>query len=98
MSQDPPIQHEESESRGRFFARLHDGEAELTYSRAGESQVIADHTYVPEALRGRGLAQKLVEALVADARARGYRIRALCPYVASLFARKAREWDDVIQR
>ena len=40
--------------------------AELTWKARGVAR-IATHTFVPGALRGRGIAQQLVEAMVADA-------------------------------
>ena len=56
---------------------------------------IADHTLVPSELGGRGIAGKLVEALVADARAEGFRIKPACSYVAAAFA-KHPEWADLL--
>lgn len=59
----------------------------------GEIKVV-DHTFVPPEARGQGLALKLVEAIVADARLNGFRIAPLCPYVVSAFGRHP-EWEDV---
>ncbi|MEO6041649.1 MAG: GNAT family N-acetyltransferase [Croceibacterium sp.] len=67
--------------------------AELTWVARGQTR-IADHTYVPHEARGQGVAQKLVEALVADARAQGFRIEPQCSYVAAQFRRHP-EWADV---
>lgn len=55
---------------------------------------VADHTLVPPAIGNRGVAAKLVEALVADARSEGFRIRPLCSYVVVAFKRHP-EWADV---
>ncbi len=68
--------------------------AELTWRARGEARV-ANHTYVPPELRGRGIAQQLVEALVADARAEGFRIVPQCSYVDALFRRHP-EWADLL--
>ena len=90
---DPDIRREEGESKGRYIL-LQDGHmAELTYSRLGSTQVIADHTEVPEALSGTGAGLKLVERLVADARAEGFRIVPLCPFVNAM-RRKHPDWAD----
>lgn len=76
------IQHESSETKGRFFMDLGDGsEAELTYSIAGQTRWIADHTGVPEQHGGKGLAGELVRALIAGARKADVKIIPLCPYV-----------------
>ena len=68
--------------------------AELTYSVASPALVIADHTGVPEALRGTGTGLKLVERLVADARTEGFKIMPLCPFVNRARS-KHPEWTDV---
>jgi predicted GNAT family acetyltransferase len=69
--------------------------AELTW-RAWGSARIANHTFVPPEMRGRGIAQALVEALVADARALGFKIVPQCSYVEVLFRRHP-EWADVLE-
>ena len=79
---DNGVRHESGETRGRFVIDLGDGsEAELTYSRAGTSRWIADHTGVPRAHEGQGIGSRLVRALIAAAKAEGVKIVPLCPYV-----------------
>jgi predicted GNAT family acetyltransferase len=68
--------------------------AELTWRARGPLR-IANHTFVPPEMRGRGIAQQLVEALVADARADGFTIVPQCSYVEALFRRHP-EWADVL--
>lgn len=68
--------------------------AELTWRAAGEARV-ADHTFTPPAARGQGLAAKLVERMVADAREQGFTIVPQCPYVDALFRRHP-DWADVL--
>jgi uncharacterized protein len=62
----------------------------LTWVARGDVRV-AEHTIVPEEIGGRGVAGKLVEALIADARSRGFRIDPECSYVAAAFG-KHPEW------
>lgn len=90
------IEREESPSKGRYVVRLEGVEAEMTYSRAGESTIIIDHTAVPDALRGRSVGQALVRRAVEDARAEGRTIMPLCPFAKAQIARHA-EWQDVLQ-
>ena len=45
-------------------------EARLTYVKAGAGHIIADHTFVPVPYRGNGIAEAMVERLIADARER----------------------------
>ena len=55
---------------------------------------LAEHTLVPPEIGGRGVAGKLVEALVADARAQGFKIEPQCSYVVAAFKRHP-EWSDL---
>ena len=91
---DPTVRKEITGPKGRFFVETPQGVAELTLSIASPTLVIADHTEVPTALEGRGLARTLLEALIADARAEGYRIVPLCPYVNAQ-RRRHPEWADL---
>lgn len=84
--------------KGRFVARINgsEDEGELTISKVSDTLVIADHTLVPDTLRGKGAASMLVEALITDARQKTYRIVPLCPFVRAQ-SQKHPEWSDVIQ-
>ena len=87
------ITREVNGSRGRCVVR-HDGlEAELTYSISSPTMVIADHTGVPESLRGSGVGLAMVEQLVADARSEGFKIVPLCPFVNAQ-RRRHPDWSD----
>jgi predicted GNAT family acetyltransferase len=55
---------------------------------------VAEHTLVPPELGGRGIAGKLVEALIADAREQGFKVVPECSYVAAAFA-KHPEWAEL---
>ncbi|WP_299323850.1 GNAT family N-acetyltransferase [Parasphingopyxis sp.] len=92
------IQLDDSGSKGRYFMKI-DGvgeEAELTFSRASETLVIVDHTGVPDSLRDRGLGKALAQRVVADARAKGFKIVPLCPFFKAIAQRHA-DWQDVVQ-
>jgi predicted GNAT family acetyltransferase len=90
------ITREMNERRGRYVATIPgtDAEAELTFSREPPDVFVADHTGTPVALRGRGIATKLVERMVADARREGFKIRPLCPFVVTLFSQHP-EWASL---
>jgi predicted GNAT family acetyltransferase len=93
---DIEISKEDGETRGRYVATIDGHEAELTYSKLGDSgNVIADHTGVPEELGGRGIGSALVRHLVEDARNNGFRIMPLCPFVKAQY-RKHPDWADVM--
>ncbi len=92
------IQHEVSGREGRFFVQQDGAEdAELQYSLLDTSTICIFHTGVPEALRGKGLGRKLVNAAVEFARAKHFHIEPECPFAASLFA-NTREYADVLAR
>ncbi|MEO0990920.1 MAG: GNAT family N-acetyltransferase [Pseudomonadota bacterium] len=99
MNADFTITYEESGSKGRYTVTASgiEGEGELTFSRVSDVLIIADHTVVPDSMRGLGAARALVERLIADSREKGQRIVPLCPYVRAQ-AQKHPEWNDVIQR
>lgn len=82
---------------GRYGARIEgvNGEAELTFTHRGPGLISADHTGAPESMRGTGAAGALVDRLIADARAEGFRIIPLCPYVGARY-QKHPEWQDVM--
>ncbi len=55
------IQHIEHGSKGAFIIKDNTERlAEMTYSKAGDSLIIIDHTEVSDALRGKGAGKQLV--------------------------------------
>ena len=81
-------------AHGRYVIRKDGEEAELTYRVTSPTLVAADHTGVPDSFRGTGAGVALVTQLVADARAEGFKIRPLCPFVIAT-RKKHPEWADV---
>ena len=67
----------------------------LTFTWRGEHLLSADHTGTPDELRGMGIALALVERLVADGRAQGFKIIPLCPYIRAKYESHP-EWADVM--
>ena len=95
----PTIRYEDQGSKGRYSATV-DGiaeEAELTISKVSDTLIIADHTAVPDSMRGLGVAKTLAEKLIADARDKGQRIVPLCPFVRSYAMKNKEAVADVIQ-
>jgi len=78
----------------RFELQVDDHLAYLSYSPGGE-RVVMDHTYVPEALRGRGLAGALARAALEEARRLGWKIVPQCSFVAMFIARHP-EFADLV--
>ncbi len=91
---DVSITKENRDARhGRYVARIKgiDAEGEITFTRRGEGVISADHTGVPEAMGGRGVARRLLDFMLDDARTNGFRIVPICPYVQAQYA-KHPEW------
>ena len=82
------IQHEETETKGSFYIE-DDNErvAELTYSKAGSSKIILDHTEVSDKFRGESLGKKLVYHSVDFARKHDLKILPLCPFARAVFSK-----------
>jgi len=89
------IEREDGPTKGRYVIRIDGHEAEMTYTKIGDSKIIIDHTGVPDALRGRSLGPALVQRGVEDARAEGKKIMPLCPFAKAQIARH-KEWQDVL--
>jgi predicted GNAT family acetyltransferase len=73
------IQHEIEQQR--FVLKMDGGEALLQYRLLPGNGIDFSHTFVPPALRGRGIAEKLVRKGLSWAREQGYEIQASCWYV-----------------
>jgi uncharacterized protein len=93
------ITRTDTDTKARYVATADgvEGEGELTLSKVSTTLVIADHTAVPDTMRGLGIAGALVNRLITDARAAGQRIVPLCPFVRAQAQRHKADWADVIQ-
>ena len=69
-----------------FFMYDENGEmqAELTYKKE-DKKLFFDHTFVSNALRGQGVADKLLNAGVKYAEENNYKIVPICSYVVKKF-------------
>lgn len=75
-----------NEAEQRYEAEI-DGEmAFIRYERTANG-IIFIHTEVPEALEGHGIAAKMAQTALDDARAQHLAVIPLCPYVASYIRR-----------
>ena len=89
------ITKHETGSSGEYHAHVAGSEeiGRLTWTERGGVRY-AEHTLVPPAIGGRGVAGRLVEAMVADARENGFKVGPVCSYVVAAFRRHP-EWSDV---
>ncbi|MGJ8667525.1 MAG: GNAT family N-acetyltransferase [Patiriisocius sp.] len=87
------IEREDNGKKGRFVIYENDEFAgEMTYTWAGESKFIIDHTGVEEKFGGKGFGNKLLMQSVEYARKKDIKIIPLCP-----FAKKVFDKDDSIK-
>lgn len=93
----PEIRLEDAGTKGRYVMQTGGATAQMTFTRVGNTQIIIDHTEVPDAFRGQGAGLRLVTRAVEDARAAGKKIIPLCPFAAAQFRRHP-EWGDVLKR
>ena len=73
--------------RQRFIVQTGEEESLLEYRLLQDNGIDFTRTFVPEALRGQGIAEKLVRAGLVWAREQGYEIQASCWYVARFLKR-----------
>jgi uncharacterized protein len=99
MSEPIEIRHVDQGDQGAFVIER-DGKriAEQVYERLGASHINIVHTHVDAELRGQGIARKLLDAVVAWARATGTRVSASCPYAKKEFERDASIRDVMGER
>lgn len=83
------FQHLDDGQQGEFFAVNEDVQriAEISYVWRSEHQIVANHTWVDDSLRGQGIARQLLDVLVAFAREKNLKIIATCSYVDVMFKR-----------
>jgi predicted GNAT family acetyltransferase len=65
------------------YELLTEGHLSIADYHRQENKLIITHVEVPEALRGQGVAAKLMAGVVADAKAKNLAIVPVCPYAVS---------------
>lgn len=90
------IFQENDEKRGTFKAMENGTEAgSMTYTWAGPTKFIIDHTDVNPEFKGKGVGKQMLMKAVAYARANNLKIMPLCPFAKSVFDKDA-EIGDVL--
>jgi predicted GNAT family acetyltransferase len=82
---DIAVSHNESEQR---FEALVEGQLALCEYQLEGDRMVFTHTFVPSPLRGRGVAQKLVEVALQHARSTNRRVVPACSYVEAFISRR----------
>jgi len=71
--------------------------AEMSFVTAGKKNIVVDHTYVSEELRGQGVGKLLLKELVDWARKENKMIIPLCTYVKAQME-KNKEYHDMFKK
>ncbi|KAB0571715.1 N-acetyltransferase [Brucella pituitosa] len=96
MSENIQIRKSDNTDSGRYFVVINGDEAEMTYTKLGPALISIDHTFVPDSMRGKGVAQALALNAVEDARKTGWKIVPRCSFMQAQVKRHS-DWSDVIE-
>jgi predicted GNAT family acetyltransferase len=80
------LQVQNDEKERKFYALVEGQEAAISYARSGDAYNLL-HTFVPEKLRGHGVADQLVQGTLDQIRAQGAKFIPTCPFVQAFLKR-----------
>lgn len=73
---------QDNTARSRYETVV-DGHTAFAEYKLAPGVIEFTHTVVPDALGGRGLGSKIAAFVLADAKARGLKVKATCPFIAA---------------
>jgi predicted GNAT family acetyltransferase len=74
------------ETQKKFYAVVNGHEAHIQYAHSGDVYNLM-HTFVPEELRGHGVAEELVRTTLDQIKAQGAKFLPTCPFVQAFLKR-----------
>lgn len=92
MPESVSVQHNADVHR---YEAVVDGHRSICEYELVDGKMIFTHTLVPPELRGRGIAEQLVRAALADARNAGRKVVPACSYVTK-FIERHKEYQDLL--
>ena len=93
MAEQSEVRHDQAGSR--FVIALAGQEAVLEYRLSGRV-IDLHHTFVPESLRGRGLAEQLCKAAFEYAKANRLSVVPSCSYVSGAYLKRHQEYAPLV--
>ena len=94
MSGEATVEHERTKSR--FVIRVAGQEAFLGYRQEGTTLDL-QHTFVPDAFRGRGLAERLCQAAFEYAKVNHLAVIPSCSYVSGAYLKRHPEYAPLVR-
>jgi len=88
------IRVEDVPERSQYELTVDGNPAGLVTYRLRPGVIVLVHTEVDDAYEGHGLGGRLARAVLDDARARGLRVRIVCPFIAE-FVEQHPEYADL---
>jgi predicted GNAT family acetyltransferase len=86
-----------NEAKARYEVETDGALTYVEYVRNGDTLAIV-HTYTPPALRGRGIAGRLVRDMLVDIRNQGLKVDPQCSFIIDYFERHPEERDLIAKR
>jgi len=84
-----------NEAEGRFEMNV-EGYIAAAYYELSDGVITFTHTEVPKELGGRGIGSQLAKAVLEQARAKGLKVVAQCPFVSGYIG-KHPEYSDLLK-
>jgi len=82
-------------TRKCFIAVMNGMESKITYRERPDGTLEYDHTFVPNVLRGQGIAAEITCFALDWARENRKKIHATCPYIVA-FLEERRDYEDIL--
>jgi hypothetical protein len=93
-----PVELARNEDRRQFTATVDGTVAALAEYMQTPELVVFTHTETDPAFEGQGVASALVRWALDDARARGYAVLPVCPFVSGWVSRHMEEYGDLLYK
>lgn len=86
------LQVQQDENARKFYAQVDGHEAVVEYVKTGDAYNLL-HTYVPEELRGQGVADQLVQGTLEEIHRQGAHFLPSCPFI-QVFLKRHPEYRE----
>lgn len=83
-----------SEEEQKFYKKVNGGTAELNYRFRGDVMEFYS-TFTPEEARGEGVQDEIVTEAFGYAKANGYKVDPICPYISGTYLNRHPEWKGI---